>query len=171
MWWSRPLLVVAVLALATGCGFRPLYDRADRSGVTAEMARIAVGVIEDRIGQQLRNHLMERLNPRGQPHRPIYRLTVTLQESTAYKALREDQTATRANVRINVSYTLRRAGTVEVETSGEVFAISSYNVVSSDFATEMADRNARGEATRMLAEDIVNELAIHFRARRDAARP
>ena len=64
MWWSRALLLFAVLALGpTGCGFRPMYGvpSGPASSVDANLAAIRVGPIKDRIGQQLRNALVQRL--------------------------------------------------------------------------------------------------------------
>src|SRR3546814_19847398 len=71
------LALAACLPLLAGCGFQPLYARPDApSSVTADLAHIKVLTIGNRIGQKLRNHLLEDLDPDGSEEPPLYTLGV-----------------------------------------------------------------------------------------------
>ena len=75
MLWSKSLAVIAVAILLAGCGFRPLYGTIGEDlPVTTQLAQIRIAAIPDRIGQKLRNFLLDRINPEGQPQRPLYYL-------------------------------------------------------------------------------------------------
>ena len=68
------LLLIIVLVGLTGCGFRPLnHPRLAGGAVTTGLQSTTVEFIDDRIGQQLRNELLDRLNPYGEPDNPQYR--------------------------------------------------------------------------------------------------
>ena len=47
--------------------------------------------------------------------------------------------------------------------SGSAEAISSYNIVDSDYANLIAERDARSRAVQGLSNDIRRQLAIWFR--------
>ncbi len=169
--WSIPdlrrlvrigLLLCATAAL-TGCGFRPLYGKAGGSDVAA-LSAVQVDQIPDRIGQKLRNLLVERLSPKGQARRTIYTLKVKLTESRHDLAIRKDETATRANLVITANFQLvdsRRAQPGIF--TGAATSINSYNVLKSDFATLSAERDARDRALRKIADEIRLRVAAAMR--------
>ena len=68
MWLFRLTNYIAVLAFLTGCGFQPLYGRTENFDIGSELASVEISVIEHRIGQQLRNFLLDRINPTGPLH-------------------------------------------------------------------------------------------------------
>ena len=71
----RAFLVAASRAAAlfvSGCGFRPLYGAKSLGSVDSELARIKIGIISERSGQQLHNYLLDRLNRKGRPEKPLY---------------------------------------------------------------------------------------------------
>lgn len=153
----RSLMFAAALA-AAGCGFQPLHGERER-GSPAALSEVAIARIEDRAGQILRNHLLDKMNPDGAPTDPRYVLTVRLVESIERIALRNDATATRANLRIQAAYNLRRAegGAVFRATS---VSTGSYNVLLNDFATLSAENDARRRVLLELSEEIKNRVAI-----------
>lgn len=66
------LLAVGFGLISSGCGFEPLYgDRAGETPTRLELAAVEVGPIPERLGQQVRNALVDRLNPGAEPHRSI----------------------------------------------------------------------------------------------------
>ncbi|MCW5774643.1 MAG: hypothetical protein KIT16_23565, partial [Rhodospirillaceae bacterium] len=72
------VVIAAALALG-GCGYRPLYgDRgtSDAVNVSGELARVKIAGIADRRGQILRNYLLDRMNPAGEPADPRYVLII-----------------------------------------------------------------------------------------------
>jgi len=162
MWFMRkrptgryllPALGIMALILAS-CGFRPLYQSGGGSD-RASLATIEVARIKDRSGQRLRNLLTEGLSPQGRSARTAYRLTVSLTESRVTLAIRKDATATRANLTIRAVFKLaalhnRNLGTF----MGSALSTSSYNILTSEFATLSAERDARNRSLRALAEEI-----------------
>lgn len=171
---SATLVLLAAMVFLGSCGFRPLYDSREGAGIPAQLATIDVKPISDRMGQQLRNHLLTRLTPRGRPAYPRYTLNVTINESTQGLAVRKSSFATRANLRVSANFTLRlvEGGGKDALLSDTLTLLSSYNIIDSEFATLKAQMDARSHAIREIAVDIHNRLAIYFgRQRRPAQTP
>lgn len=164
MSWFRATALAACLAILGGCGFQPLYGQRDRGSVAAELAAVKIKLIENRIGQQLHNFLLDRLNPRGEPATAIYDLIIALKESKEDLAIRKDATATRANLTLRAEYELQRAATGEILVEGSIRSVTSYNIVDSDFATLSAESDARERAVREISEGIKIRLGIYFSA-------
>jgi len=191
---SRPRLrqagfLLTACVLLAGCGFKPLYEKGSGQEhyVTAEFSKIEIKVIEDRVGQQLRNLLLDRLTPLGPPEKPVYVLSITVQESTSSLGVQKSAIATRANLNLKASYWLdlvksKSSGlsnnnnlivNTEVEDentslidnlpSGDVRTISSYDLSSADFSNLVAVKNARANAAREIADGIKTRLAIYFK--------
>lgn len=161
----RDLLLCALtLGVAlTGCGFRPLYgERARGPGVLQQLNTVYIAPIDDRLGQMVRNHLLDAMNPKGTPRQPIYRLDVAVAPFREQLAFREDNVATRVNLRVTASYALRPAHGDEVLTQGSARVIASYNITREEYATLIADRDAQARAAREIADEIVSRLAAWF---------
>ncbi len=154
-----PLLVVLVLG---ACGFRSLYGTDATGDAPGELATIKIKPIADRLGQQLRNNLLDLLNPRGRPAKPRYFLTVRLDQSTQRLAIEKDAFATRANLRLLAKFSLQEPDNPEIVLSGKILVVSSYNILDSEFATLMAEKDAKTRAAREIAHDIRTRLAAFF---------
>jgi len=164
--------LLALLALLAACGFQPLYGRSPGGPVATvdDLALIHIRPLEHRTGQKLHNLLRDRLNPRGQPARPGYVLGVRLRESEDELGVQVDETATRANLRLDADYELYNAATNVRLTNGTTVSINSYNVLANEFATFSAKEDARDRGLRETAEEIKTRLSIFFhRARRGGA--
>ena len=157
-------LLVPGLGL-TACGFRPLYGERAGGSAAAELAAVQIGVIGDRLGQILRNDLIERLSPLGEPTSPRYRLRATFSESKAALAIQQDTTITRYDQRVDVSFLLLDLSTGVVIFRGQSRAIGSYDAVRSDFATLTAEQDAARRTVREVAEDVRAQLAAFFAGR------
>ena len=156
------LLLFAALCLGA-CGFRPLYgEHAHAPEVQAQMSAVDIAPIGDRLGQIVRNHLLDAMNPRGTPRSPLYRLEVILTPTRENLAFREDEAATRVNLRVSASYALKRAHSDDVLERGGVRVITSYTVTRQEYATLVADRDAQARAAREIADEIVSRLAVWF---------
>ena len=160
MSWSR-LFVCLGLVLA-GCGYHPLYGEhgADNASVVDELALIHIEAIPDRTGQQMYNMLRERLNPYGRPEQPKYALSVALTETRENLFLEKDETATRANLTLKASFVLRRIDDGTVITTGSSRSISSYDILSSQFASVISQEDARERDARAISDDIRTRLAL-----------
>jgi LPS-assembly lipoprotein len=106
--------------------------------------------------------LRDRLNPGGPPAQPLYVLDVQLKESIEQLAIRKDETATRANLRLSAEYKLRQRDTNEVVTSGLSLTTTTYNILNSQFATYTSEEDARKRALRELSDDIRIQLGAYF---------
>jgi LPS-assembly lipoprotein len=157
-------LAVAAALLAAGCGFRPLYapPEPDQASAIESLAAVRIEPLPDRAGQQLHNFLRDALNPHGQPVSPAYRLEIRLTQRTEELALREDETATRANIILNSSFVLLSMSNEEVLYSGRSSAINSYNILDQEYSTIISAGDAMERGLREMSRDIKLRLAIYF---------
>lgn len=155
--------LLAGLFLLGACGFRPLYGTAeDGSSAFDELETVQVAPLPDRTGQRLHNLLRDRINPRGQPQAPKYILQITLSEDLENLAIEQDETATRANLKLSARFSLVSVEGGQVVFRGGSNSVNSYNIVDSQFATFVSERDARDRALRELSEDIRLRLATYF---------
>lgn len=186
MSWSRPLSrrecwrlgAAALLPLAAGsCGFRPLYGGSVGDEVAAELASIEVVAPDTRIGQILKNRLLDDLNPAGTTVAPRYRLTVQLSRTQTALAIQLDETITRFDLTLAAFFSLRdleEGGPLPADGGSEDEAgpepayrsalrrVASYNVVTDPFATLMAEQDAELRAATELSRGIRTLLTLHF---------
>ena len=128
------------------------------------MASIEVGIIKDRHGQQLRNLLLDRINPGGTPQSPNYTLTVRLTSVKELLAFRKSQISTRANLNFVAVFNLKGKNQyLGKNFSGTSKITVSYNILNSHFATLAAENNARTWAVKELSTDISNRIAAFVR--------
>ena len=118
--------------------------------------------IKDRIGQQLYNNLLVRLNPHGQNPQPRYALTIKLSESKSELAVRKTAFATRANLEVTAGFTLFDYQSGKNVTSGTSSISVSFNILASEYGTSVAIKDARTNAVRELAEDIRIRLGVYL---------
>jgi len=165
MWLSRSALLFICLALGA-CGFEPLYGehRSDSTTITADMAAIRIEAIPDRIGQKMYNMLHERLTPEGRIEEPKYSLHVRLQETDEELLYERDETATRSNLTLRAYYELRRIEDDEVIAKGSSRATSSYDILSSQYATLVSRDDARERTARVISDDIRTRVAVALSA-------
>jgi LPS-assembly lipoprotein len=167
MWWSRLALVLALLGLAGGCGFRPLYGKAPGGqGTVAELAAVTVNPIPDRLGQMVRNHLRDQLAPRESQTRSRYRLAIVLVSNSEGLAIKRDEEITRSNLRLVARFVLRSSASGETLLEGQTRSVASFNLVRSDFANLIAKRDAESRVARETGDQIATRLAIFFDRRR-----
>lgn len=158
------LAALGLLGLA-GCGFQPLYGQPQQqaqASVATELAAVRIDPLRDRVGQQMHNLLRDRLNPNGQPLAPGYRLRVELSETLRELGVRRDETATRANLRMQARFSLLDYSGGQALFSGQSTSTTSYDILEDPFATTVSESDARERALRELADDIQNRLALFF---------
>jgi LPS-assembly lipoprotein len=150
-----------------GCGYQPLYGQrgADNASVVDELALIRIEAIPDRTGQKMYNMLRERLNPYGKPEQAKYALSVALTETRENLFLEKDETATRANLTLKASFILRRLDDDTVLATGSSRSVSSYDILSSQFATVVSQEDARSAARARSATTCVQRLALALQPR------
>jgi LPS-assembly lipoprotein len=158
----KTLLLVGLLATLGACGFRPLYGGAENSAINQQLAHIEISAIEDRIGQQVHNLLLDRFNSGGRPQKPFYTLTVRLAISTEEIGLKFTEEATRARLTLKVSYFLTDNGSGKILTEGGVRSVNSYNISDSLFSRLASEENAKERAAREVSDEIKTRLSLYF---------
>lgn len=160
---KRGFLALALVASLTACGFQPLYGKRGPMGGTAgeEFAKVRIANIPDRNGQQLRNALIDRMQPQGQVPEPAYRLEIALLEQQVNLGIQQDATATRGQLRYSGTFVLRDAAGKEL--LRESFRASpSFNILESEFGTILSSDDARMRGLNQIADDISGRLALFF---------
>ena len=157
------LCTIGLLATA-GCSLQPLHAQRSDGGGSAvdDLSNVYIKPLTDRSGQILHNFLRDRLNPRGQPATPAFQLQVEVSESTTELAIREDETATRADLKLKAKYVLTQGRNKQILLEGDVRTVSSYNILESQFATYTAEEDARKRGLRELSDKILTHLGLFF---------
>jgi LPS-assembly lipoprotein len=87
---------------------------------------------------------------------------VELEEAKEGLAIQIDNTITRFNLTLTANYFLTDARTGTAVTAGSLRATASYNVLQSDFANVIAERDAQQRAARNVADELKTRLAVFF---------
>jgi hypothetical protein len=145
------LLPVLVALLLAGCGFHPMYGKANEHAL---VSGVMIDTTRDRMGQQLKQDLEDRLNPpSGVPAKPAYRLSVTLQSDASAIGVARDGTVSRFNVTLRSVYTLTRLSDGKKIQSGEIRHVSSYNnQVNQYYSTYISEKDAISRGIVELSE-------------------
>ncbi len=169
---KKVILSLAAVLFVSACGFEPLYVQKQNddgwyfggkfdSSITQEMAEVKIQPIEGRFGQQIRNHLLDLLTPKGVPQHPKYRLYAELTSKVVtQQALRRDITATSERVTYRVNYRLEMEHDVLV--NGDSIAYVSYDLLANPYSTTMAQKKTEADAAKIIANDIALRLGAYF---------
>jgi LPS-assembly lipoprotein len=157
------LLGLIVLVLP-GCGFRPLYGGGPGGVRQTELAAVAIRItpIDTQLGAELRNNLIDRLTPGGEPINPRYRLTIALREQKTGVGIQPDASISRWNYTLTASYRLTDIETGKPLHKGTTQSITAYNVADSQFATLSAAKDAERRAAIDVSNEIETALALYF---------
>jgi LPS-assembly lipoprotein len=157
--------IILACAFLSACGFHPLYQSSsseESHAVAPQLAAVRVDTIPDRQGQILRNELIDRLNPGGEPVDSAYELVVTYSEVQADLGLSNDAVTTRGQLTIAANYRLLDRKTNKVISAASTQAVTAYNIQNSEFATQLSHDDAENRALRQVADDITTALSIYF---------
>lgn len=165
------LIAVATIVLA-GCGYRPLYgDRGTVGGadVRKYLAEVKISGIADRRGQILRNYLLDRMNPAGEPAQARYVLSVTTTESSRITDSRADGTATRSDLVVVARFNLRDANSDAVVYVDRTEGVSTFNLLTNRFASVSSEDEARRRAMELIADQISLQVSLFLNRRHGEA--
>ena len=163
-----------MLSGITACGFEPLYveRKSDEkwyykgdfdTSISDEISQIKVELISDRIGQMIRNDLLDSLTPKGIPTKPKYRLEVyNIQKDVTEQAMRDDITATRERVRYTVNYRLLSATDNKELVNGNSIAYLGYDIMANPYSTTFAQKKIEKDAAKIIANDISLRMGAYF---------
>jgi len=164
---KRAFLAIACMLPLQGCGFEPLY--ADTSamggGPAAGLSMIYVEPIRDRIGYELRNDLLDRLDATSSVANARYRLRLEFTELEEPVVFQPNTSITRYNYTLTAHYDLVAKDNPQPLKSGDVTAFAAYNVAAAPYlySTVAAQRDAKNRAANDIAERIRVELAVYLR--------
>ncbi len=174
MFYSKKNIALLMLGVfISGCGFEPLYvekksssewyyDSEFDTGIKEEMASVRVELIQDRIGQLIRNDLLDKLSPKGEPKSPKYILSVTkINKKEIDQALRNDITATRKKVIYKVTYVLKN-NEHQTLIKGNSVAYLGYDILRDPYSTTFAQKKNEKNAAKIIANDISLRLGAYF---------
>lgn len=170
--WRNFKIFLMVFGLAA-CGFEPLYVERDNSNgfyfkgkfdtsVSDEIREIKVELADDRIGQLVRNELLDSFTPRGIPEHPKYRLQIeNISQSTTEQAMRDDITATRERIEYKLKYVLYDENG-ETLLQGDTLALLGYDIMSNPYSTTMSQKKIEKDAAKIMADDISLRIGAYF---------
>ena len=169
-WSRRRALGLALLPAAAlaGCGFQPMYGGPGRATL-AEMGTIRVDQPRDRLSQLVRNEIVKRISPRGEPSVVHYRLSYSTRLTEFQLAVQDDDSITRFNLRLTVEVWLLEIASGKVIYRDKTRAVGGYNAVNSEFATLAARDDTTDRVARATAEEIVTLLGVFFTRKRMAS--
>ena len=153
---------VVALAGVAGCTVQPLYGETTAAIGTGKVASERLAMVEvkpesDRVGQEVRNHLIFLLGGgKGQPANPAYQLQINTSSSSAQAATIETRSAllepTSGLVTVQSSYKLTEVQTGRVISAGLRSVQAPFDIPAQEYAAMRAERDAMNRAARELAE-------------------
>lgn len=167
----RSLLIAAFLLIPmlTGCGFEPLYgERAGKGSVMKELAEVEIAPIQERVGQQIRNRLLDRMRGTGPAPAAKYRLLAETTTNRTDYGVALDSAPTFSTVSLVLRYSLLDASSGALVTSNAAVALVNFSSTTSPFSTLIGDENARRRAAEQVADATVTQLALFFSDRTNA---
>lgn len=168
---GRRVLVAGMAAGLGGCGFSPLYGRHGVGALRPELASIYVTVMSERQGQLLRQALQQRLVGSEEVGVKQYELLGGLSIAAEALGIQQDTSSTRLRFNATSSWTLRKLDVAStVVTSGVAKAVDGININNQEyFAADLETSAAYRRLADEVADEIVLDLAIYFRAHPPAA--
>lgn len=161
------LLPVLILLTLTACGFTPMYGSgAGTSGLSAPQGldRVEISLIQDQPGVYLRNILIDRFYQGGYPQSPAYRLDVQkIRETESSLDVTVDSETTRKQVKLRTRMTLVDQASGKAVLTRDLVAVTSYNILGSQFTTHVSEADAREAALSDLARQIETHVALYFK--------
>ncbi|MCB1532241.1 MAG: hypothetical protein KDJ35_05160 [Alphaproteobacteria bacterium] len=162
----RFLVALSFVLFLTACGFQPMYGKNKYTaiGVEEKLALVQIENIPDREGQYLRNELIDRFYRSGRPDNSRFSLQVRpVKENLIELDITTESDSTRGQLKMSSGFMLRDLKTNEVVLTRTIQAITSYNILSSEFSTRVSEDNARLNALQDLSRQIEQQLNLYFK--------
>ena len=161
----RSLAILGMLSLLAGCGFKPVYgvDSAGKSpAAVQQFAAIQIPIMPNRLGQKMRNLLIDSLHPSGVAGDYRYKLAVGITEAVVNLGLQQNSTSTRGQVRLTVKYTLVDDETGKVVLKETLRTSTGYNILINQFSSVLSQDDAETQGLQQIADDMTLHLALYF---------
>lgn len=159
MRFLKPALPVLFALLVGSCaGFTPLYGQ--KTGARQHFAQLSLAPIEGRTGFLFTQAMRDRGGV-SQGQSGAYVLQTSLTEKLAFVGVRIDQVSTRARITLDASYSVLDRDGKAVYT-GAARSMAAFDEPDQPYAAIAAERDAKDRASRILAEKVLNDLAVFF---------
>lgn len=157
------LLTTLSILLLSACGFSPMYGANNNTGVASQFNKVEVSIIPDRSGQYLRNALIDRLYRNGYPASPAYKLSIEpITEKIFDFDITQEAEATRQQIKLSTNMALIDTKTNKPVLNRKLTAVTSNNILESEFSTIVTERSAREAALNDIARQIERQLSLYF---------
>jgi len=154
-------LLLVCLALGA-CNLRPMLHSTNNEAVRSQLEATKIVGLDGRLGQLVRNALLDELNPAGVSAPSHYILDVKLQRSAQALGIQSNNVITRFNLRLSARFELLDAKSGKVLYESQVQRIASYNVGQAPYATLSAEVDAERRVAREVGDNIATQLVVHF---------
>jgi LPS-assembly lipoprotein len=153
-----------------GCGFHPIYAPGAGGTIGAaqqDLAAVAVAIIPNRNGQELRQALQSRLERQGLAVARRYDLAVAFGLGGEGIGIEQDSSVTRIRLVGSASWVLTAQDPQRsVLTQGTAKQLDGYNIINDQFfAADQASDFATKRIAEALADQITLQLALFFNRR------
>lgn len=153
------LLLAAGLSLSA-CGLSPVYTGGHLGTADRMLATIEVPEIPDKTGFLVRERLLERLHHDGAAA-PSYRLDVVLDDAIEGFGVRGDNSIVRERRTLRARFRLVDRNSGDTLLDRTTSADAGIDVVQSEYAVVSAEESARTRLARMIADQIVAQIALY----------
>ena len=154
-----PLLLPVLLA---ACQLAPVYSGGTAGQAQTMLSGIEVAPIADKAGFLVRDRLIERMNPSGNP---VLKLDVALDDDIIGFGVRGDNSIIRERRTLRARYRITEIATGKVLLDTSASADAGVDVVSSEYAVVAAEATALERLSKDIADQIVARLALLARSR------
>ena len=169
-------LVSALAVVATSaCGFHPLYGEINGGpGAQARFETVYVPPIDlenygYNVGYNVRNDLLDVMHAKSRVEGALYDLQIVLADRNEGIGIQNETIGnvkeveiTRYNYTLTASYQLVDRKTRQVLTKGTASSLSAYDVVTSPYATQVAQQDAEARTAQDIARQLQLRLAVYF---------
>ncbi len=152
--FKRFFVLSGILLSLNQCTLRPLYAT-QKTESSEHLAYVKIANIEGRLGQIMRNSLLQKITPQGQPRNPLYILEVTLNFSDRDLGVAKDATATRSEVSLSANYTLKDYTTGKVLYTGKEVENTDYNILTSSYYSNIVSKNNAQEGVVEFMSNLI----------------
>ena len=163
---SRLSGLVVLLCLAA-CGFTPMYGNGvgENNKIAAqELSMVDIALIPDADGVFLRNILIDNFYQNGYPSNPRLQLNVAnIQVQETDLDITIDSETTRKQIKLTTTLDLKEMDTGKIVLTKPIYAITSYNVLDSQFTTRVSEQDVKEAALQDLARQIETQVLLYLR--------
>jgi LPS-assembly lipoprotein len=163
------VILTSLLLVVAGCGFKPLHATNDSdTSINDQLASISMPQATNRLEQQLRNELLFRLTPRGEPGDPVYNLTLKSYGVLASVVVRRNSSVVRYIYKLHTTFKLfdlKATPKPALLYKGTEVVQLSINKVVSQFANDRAELDGQTRSVRVMADQIRTRLSAWFQRR------